>query len=47
VKSLAVATILPDVKDHLGGLGLYGWVCSAFFLGSLVGVVVAGHHPQL
>ena len=42
VESLAVATILPDVKDDLGGLGLYGWVFSAFFLGSLVGVVVAG-----
>jgi MFS family permease len=42
VESLAVATILPDVKDSLGGLGLYGWVFSAFFLGSLVGVVVAG-----
>jgi len=41
-ESLAVATILPDVEDDLGGLGLYGWVFSAFFLGSLVGVVVAG-----
>jgi MFS family permease len=41
-ESLAVATIMPDVKDDLGGLGLYGWVFSAFFLGSLVGVVVAG-----
>ena len=42
VESLAVATILPDIKDDLGGLGLYGWVFSAFFLGSIVGVVVAG-----
>ena len=42
IESLAVATILPDIKDDLGGLGLYGWVFSAFFLGSLVGVVVAG-----
>jgi len=41
-ESLAVATILPDVEDDLGGLGLYGWVFSAFFLGSLVGVVVSG-----
>src|SRR6187551_3038036 len=42
VESLAVATILPDVKSSLGGIGLYGWVFSAFFLGSIVGVVVAG-----
>jgi MFS family permease len=42
VESLAVGTILPDVKRALGGLGLYGWVFSAFFLGSIVGVVVAG-----
>ena len=41
-ESLAVATILPDIKDDLGGLGLYGWVFSAFFLGNIVGVVVAG-----
>ena len=41
-ESLAVATILPDIKNDLGGLGLYGWVFSAFFLGSIVGVVVAG-----
>lgn len=41
-ESLAVATILPDVEDDLGGLGLYGWVFSAFFLGNLVGVVAAG-----
>ena len=41
-ESLAVATILPDIKDDLGGLGLYGWVFSAFFLGSIIGVVVAG-----
>jgi MFS family permease len=42
VESLAVGTILPDVKRALGGLGLYGWVFSAFFLGSIVGVVIAG-----
>ncbi|MEA3020040.1 MAG: hypothetical protein QOI47_1564 [Actinomycetota bacterium] len=47
VESLAVATILPDIKDDLGGLGLYGWVFSAFFLGSIVGVVVAGQLTDL
>ena len=33
---------MPDVKDDLGGLGLYGWVFSGFFLASLVGTVLAG-----
>src|SRR3954470_10562976 len=41
-ESLAVATILPDIKHDLGGVALYGWVFSAFFLGNIVGVVVAG-----
>jgi MFS family permease len=41
-ESLAVATIMPVVSDDLGGLGLYGWVFSGFFLGSLVGIVLAG-----
>jgi MFS family permease len=30
------------VADDLGGLGLYGWVFSGFFLGSLLGIVLAG-----
>ncbi len=41
-EALAVITILPVIKDDLGGLRLYGWVTSAFFLGTLVGIVVAG-----
>ncbi len=41
-EGMAVATILPDVKDDLGGIGWYGWVFSAFFLGQLVGTVIAG-----
>jgi MFS family permease len=41
-EALAVITILPTIKDDLGGLQLYGWVTSAFFLGTLVGIVVAG-----
>ena len=41
-ESLAVATVMPQVKDDLGGLGLYGWVFSGFFLSSLLGIVVAG-----
>jgi MFS family permease len=41
-ESLAVATVLPVISRHLGDVRLYGWVFSAFFLGSLVGIVVAG-----
>jgi MFS family permease len=41
-ESLAVATVLPVVSAHLGDLRLYGWVFSAFFLSSLLGIVAAG-----
>lgn len=41
-EALAVATILPLVEADLGDLHLYGWVFSAFFLGNLVGIVIAG-----
>jgi MFS family permease len=41
-ENLSVATILPVVSRHLGDLRLYGWVFSAFFLSSLVGIVVGG-----
>src|SRR5262245_10173736 len=41
-ESLAIATVMPVVSDDLGGLGLYGWVFSGFFLGSLIGIVLAG-----
>jgi MFS family permease len=40
--ALAVETILPIISDELGGVSLYGWVFSAFFLGSLASVIVAG-----
>jgi MFS family permease len=46
VESLAVITILPLVKDDLGGLNLYGWVTSAFFLGTLVGIVAGGREAD-
>lgn len=42
VEALAIATVMPTVSDELGGIELYGWVFSAFFLGTLVGIVVAG-----
>lgn len=41
-ESLAIATVLPDVRRDLGGVALYGWVFAAFMLGSLIGIVVAG-----
>jgi MFS family permease len=41
-EALAISTVLPVVSDDLGGLGLYGWVFSGFFLGSLLGIVAAG-----
>ena len=41
-ESLAVATAMPIVAAELGGIELYGWVFSLFFLGDLVGIVVMG-----
>ena len=41
-EALAVITVLPLVKDDLGGIRYYGWATSAFFLGTVMGVVVAG-----
>jgi len=41
-ESMAVATVMPLVEEDLGDLWLYGWVFTAFFLGNLVGAVIAG-----
>jgi MFS family permease len=41
-EALAISTVMPVVADDLGGLGLYGWVFSGFFLGNLLGIVLAG-----
>jgi MFS family permease len=41
-EGLAIATILKVIDDDLRDIGLLGWVFSAFFLGSLFGVVAAG-----
>jgi MFS family permease len=46
-EALAVATILPNVRDDLGGLAYYGWVFSAFMLANLVGITVAGGEADL
>jgi MFS family permease len=42
LESLAIGTVMPMVARDLGDLQLYGWVYSAFFLGSLIGIVVTG-----
>lgn len=41
-EALAVTAAMPIVARDLGGLELYGLVFSAFLVGSLVGIVVAG-----
>ena len=41
-EALATATVMPAVKDDLGGVALYGWAFSAFLLASLVGITFAG-----
>jgi MFS family permease len=41
-EALAVATAMPVVAKELGGLELYGLVFTAFLVGSLLGIVVAG-----
>jgi MFS family permease len=41
-EALAVVTILPKIEADLGGLAWYGWVTTAFFLGTMTGIVFAG-----
>jgi MFS family permease len=41
-EALAISTVMPIAARELDGLELYGWVFSAFFLGSLIGIVVVG-----
>jgi MFS family permease len=41
-EALAVSTAMPIVAHDLGGLDLYGLVFSAFFIGSLFGIVAVG-----
>jgi MFS family permease len=45
-EALAVVTIMRVVARDLGGLKLYGWVFSAFMLGNVVGIVVAGRQAD-
>ncbi len=41
-ESLAIGAVMPAVADELGERWLYGWVFSAFALGNLVGITLAG-----
>lgn len=41
-EGMAVPTVLPALVDDLGGLDLYGWAFSAFWLTNLVGITLAG-----
>jgi len=45
-EALAVVTIMPLVARDLHGLGLYGWVFSAFMLGNIIGIVAAGRQAD-
>ena len=41
-EALAVSTVMPIVARELHNLQLYGWVFTAFTIGSLIGIVVVG-----
>lgn len=41
-EGLAVTTIAPAIAEELRGLGLYGWIFSAYMLAQIVGTVIAG-----
>jgi MFS family permease len=39
---MAVPTVLPALVDELGGLDLYGWAFSAFWLTNIIGITLGG-----
>lgn len=41
-EGMAVPTVLPKLVDELGGLDLYGWAFSAFWLTNIVGITLSG-----
>src|SRR5262249_39689865 len=45
-EALAVVTVMPVAAHDLGGVRLYGWACSAFMLGSVIGIVAAGREAD-
>src|SRR4029077_14587865 len=45
-EALAVVTVMPVAARDLGGLKVYGWVFSAFMLGSVGGISVAAREAD-
>lgn len=41
-EGMAVPTVLPATVGQLGGLELYGWAFSAFWLTNIIGITLAG-----
>jgi len=41
-EGMAVPTVLPAMVRDLGGLDLYGWAFSAFWLTNIIGITLAG-----
>ncbi|HEX7224744.1 MAG TPA: MFS transporter [Candidatus Limnocylindria bacterium] len=41
-EGMAVPTVLPAMVDDLGGLDLYGWAFSVFWLTNIIGITLAG-----
>jgi MFS family permease len=41
-EGMAVPTVLPATVDELGGLDLYGWAFSAFWLTNIIGITLGG-----
>jgi MFS family permease len=41
-EGMAVPTVLPAMVGELGGLDLYGWAFSAFWLTNIIGITLAG-----
>jgi MFS family permease len=41
-EGMAVPTVLPALVGQLGGLDLYGWAFSAFWLTNIIGITIAG-----
>ena len=41
-EGMAVPTVLPALVGDLGGLDLYGWAFSAFWLTNIIGITLAG-----
>lgn len=45
-EALALPTVAPTIARDLDGVGLYGWIFSAFLLAQIVGAVAAGQQAD-